>query len=246
MEKKFYYMVVENGVIVGTIDSYSVVDGGGVYRLSPNQLYDNKDNLSFEPVVGYLFDEATDVISAPNVDLTEKKEQLCSQIKDIAKGRIEQLEWRFTRYAEQRKMVELHERADTDDKEWYLLGLRDSYRTQSNTLEAEVNALTTEQELDEYIITFDDAPSIAEPTYNKLTKLALLSRFTGDEYKNIKDSTIGDVMLLSTMLEASTFIDITDPRTVAGIGALATLGILTEERKNVILQPGTAADSYII
>lgn len=71
----------------------------------------------------------------------------------------------------------------------------------------------------------------------KITKLALRQRLTVQELMALQTASQTSVFLqvLKDNLSVSTFIDLSRSDTVAGIGALVSMGILTAERANTIL-----------
>ena len=70
---------------------------------------------------------------------------------------------------------------------------------------------------------------------NALTKLQFLNRFTASERIAIRSSDSAAVQDIMNLLDAASFIDITDPNTVQGIEYLAYLGLITTTRAAEIL-----------
>ena len=70
-----------------------------------------------------------------------------------------------------------------------------------------------------------------------ITKVAMISRFTPEEYVGIVGATKTDVQVQAwyDLFQAATNVDLQDPRTIAGINSLATKNLITQERANEIL-----------
>ena len=83
-------------------------------------------------------------------------------------------------------------------------------------------------------------PTPPQPTYKtQFLPLEFLSKFTEQEQIAVVQATLSSAQLklwYDKMLAAS-FIDLSDPRTVGGLTALVSFGLLTEARKNEILTP---------
>lgn len=79
-------------------------------------------------------------------------------------------------------------------------------------------------------------PPAPEPTWI-ITKVAMISRFTPEEYVGIVGATKTDVEVQAwyDLFQAATKVDLQDPRTIAGINSLATKNLITQERANKIL-----------
>lgn len=241
---QYKYMTLRGNEITGVIQSASVVESPDVVRLSPNGLYVNPANKSYEPVIGHTFDADAGEITPPvSRSMDDLRAEAVRQVKQQAKALIEGLSWRVERLEEQKKLVLLGEKNSTDDPEWKLLGLRDSIRKQSNSIEAAIASAVSPEALQALDLSIHASPTLTPPRYTKLTRMAFLARFSGDEYKAVKTSTSGDVMLLATMLETASYIDVSDSRTVNGISALALMGILSGPRKDAILADGTESEA---
>lgn len=174
-------------------------------------------------------------------DLELLKAQKIDKVKTECRKLIEGLLPRYERFERQTKLVQLGGLAATTEKYWEIEGLAESYRAQSNEMEAEIEDMDAE-ELEYFYPEFITATP-TEPTYTKLSKRAFLSRFTGDEYKAIMESDVGQVMLLRDMLKEAQFIDVAESMVQAGLGALETVGILASGRVAEMLQTGTEAES---
>lgn len=70
-----------------------------------------------------------------------------------------------------------------------------------------------------------------------ITKVAMISRFTPEEYVGIVAATKTDVEVQAwyDLFQAATKVDLRDQRTIAGINSLATKNLITQERANEIL-----------
>lgn len=76
-----------------------------------------------------------------------------------------------------------------------------------------------------------------------LTWLAFRARFTAPEQAAIMAAALANAALFSFLLDAAgaAYIDVTDPRTVAGVQALAGAGLIAPGRVSTILTPPTEA-----
>jgi hypothetical protein len=76
-----------------------------------------------------------------------------------------------------------------------------------------------------------------------LTWLAFRARFTAPEQAAIMAAALANAALFSFLLDAAgaAYIDVTDPRTVAGVQALVGAGLVTSQRATIILTPPTEA-----
>lgn len=76
------------------------------------------------------------------------------------------------------------------------------------------------------------------PSY-KITKLGFRNRFSFAEKIAIEEAAKTDsaVSVILKDLEAATYIDITRPDTILGMSVLVQKGLITEERKLIILSP---------
>jgi len=75
------------------------------------------------------------------------------------------------------------------------------------------------------------------PTFN-ITKVAMISRFTPQEYVGIVGATKTDVEVQAwyDLFQAASKVDLQDQRTVAGVNALVPKNLLTQARADTILQ----------
>lgn len=85
-------------------------------------------------------------------------------------------------------------------------------------------------------------PIVEPPTPEPKTQylpLEYLELFTEAEQLAVVNATIANaqVKLWYDKMLAASYVDITDPRTIAGLEALVAVGLLTESRKNIILTP---------
>lgn len=84
-----------------------------------------------------------------------------------------------------------------------------------------------------------DDPTPEEPApQTQFTALEFLERFTESEQLAVVSATLANaqVKLWYDKMLAASFVDITDPRTIGGLNALVTFNLLTETRKDEILQ----------
>lgn len=79
----------------------------------------------------------------------------------------------------------------------------------------------------------------APPPVTTMTPLVFMARFTDAETTAIHTAAMGNAALFGWLLQcaAATDVDLTDPRTKAGLDALVSAGLLTAEREAVILAP---------
>ena len=70
-----------------------------------------------------------------------------------------------------------------------------------------------------------------------ITKVAMISRFTPQEYVGIVGATKTDVEVQAwyDLFQAATIVDLQDPRTIAGINSLVGKNLLTQARADEIL-----------
>jgi hypothetical protein len=70
-----------------------------------------------------------------------------------------------------------------------------------------------------------------------ITKVAMISRFTPQEYVGIVSATKTDVEVQAwyDLFQAASKVDLQDERTVAGINALVPKNLITQERADTIL-----------
>lgn len=107
-------------------------------------------------------------------------------------------------------------------------GSQDDYIDESLTL-------ITKQQADDII-----ASNQAEPELKtKFASLEYLDRFTDAEEDSIIQAADSNIQIKKyyNRLLAATFIDLEDPRTVAGIDALISAGLLESSRKAQLLRP---------
>lgn len=81
----------------------------------------------------------------------------------------------------------------------------------------------------------------------KITKLAMRQRFTFTELCALETAaqTIIQVKVLLGNLNIASYVDLTRPDTIGGLGLLVSLGLLTSERMTVILNtPPTEYEIY--
>lgn len=81
----------------------------------------------------------------------------------------------------------------------------------------------------------DPAPALAPVT--QMSPLVFIGRFTAAEQAAVAAAaqTSAAMLLWLTQLSAAQYIDVTDPRTIAGINMLVTAGLLTADRVPEIL-----------
>ncbi len=70
-----------------------------------------------------------------------------------------------------------------------------------------------------------------------ITKVAMISRFTPEEYVGIVSATKTDVEVQAwyDLFQAATKVDLQDQRTISGINSLSTKNLITQERAKEIL-----------
>lgn len=93
------------------------------------------------------------------------------------------------------------------------------------------------------MITDEEAESIRQkieiPKKTRFSSLEFLDRFTDEEQISVATATMSNaqVKLWYDKLLAAEYIDITDPRTIGGVDALISSGLLDESRKDAVLAP---------
>lgn len=78
---------------------------------------------------------------------------------------------------------------------------------------------------------------VGPPEAQVVTKVAMISRFTPEEYVGIVGATKTDVQVQAwyDLFQAANVVDLTDERTIAGINSLVTKNLITQVRANEIL-----------
>ena len=86
-------------------------------------------------------------------------------------------------------------------------------------------------------------PAPTGPVNTDLSPRNFMARFTTAESAAIATAAQTNASVLTFMLQVSAadYINVTDPRTIAGVNALVTAGLLTSSRAPVILALPTAA-----
>lgn len=89
---------------------------------------------------------------------------------------------------------------------------------------------------DEYSAEAEAAdPDLLLSTRRQFTPLEFMDLFTEEEQNDLLASALPPVRRFMWMASGAQFIDLDDARTSAGIAALATLGLLTNERRDAVL-----------
>lgn len=80
-------------------------------------------------------------------------------------------------------------------------------------------------------------PEPAPPPTWVITKVAMISRFTPEEYVGIVGATKTDVQVQAwyDLFQAATIVNLQDQRTIAGIESFVTKNLLTQPRATTIL-----------
>lgn len=78
-------------------------------------------------------------------------------------------------------------------------------------------------------------PAVEVPANRQFVFLEFIGFFTEAERTAIVNSTETAVKLFLLMAAGASYIDLDDPRTVSGVGSLATLGLITNARRDAIL-----------
>lgn len=97
---------------------------------------------------------------------------------------------------------------------------------------------------------FNGSQIVAPPGYNptiKLTKLKFRLRFTVPELVGVFMASASNPMLqlLLSNQAIADYVDLLDPVTIAGVGYIESLGLITADRMNAILTtPPTADELY--
>ena len=70
-----------------------------------------------------------------------------------------------------------------------------------------------------------------------ITKVAMISRFTPEEYVAVVGATSTDIEVQAwyDLFQAASVVNLVDPRTIAGINSLANKGLITQARADEIL-----------
>lgn len=87
-----------------------------------------------------------------------------------------------------------------------------------------------------------------QPTTMKISKLAFRQRITVNEMVGIYTAAASNTVLkiLLDNMQIATYIDLLRTETISGVLYIASLGLLTEERANIILKtPPTDIEKYI-
>lgn len=77
------------------------------------------------------------------------------------------------------------------------------------------------------------------PKSTILYPLEFQARFTAQESAAIYAAAVGNAQLLGMLIQQASarYIDLTDPQTIAGVNALVSAGLLTQDRATEILTP---------
>jgi hypothetical protein len=80
-------------------------------------------------------------------------------------------------------------------------------------------------------------PEPKPPVPPVITKVAMISRFTPEEYVGVVGATKTDVEVQAwyDLFQAATVVNLEDPRTVAGINSFVPKNLLTQARADAIL-----------
>jgi hypothetical protein len=80
-------------------------------------------------------------------------------------------------------------------------------------------------------------PEPNPPVPPVITKVAMISRFTPEEYVGVVGATKTDVEVQAwyDLFQAASVVNLEDPRTVAGINSFVPKNLLTQERADAIL-----------
>lgn len=103
---------------------------------------------------------------------------------------------------------------------------------------ADANTKITEGSIEITKAEFDASFIVEVPPQTQFTALEFLERFNETEQLAVVSATLANaqVKLWYDKMLAASFVDITDPRTIGGLDALVAFNLLTETRKDEILQ----------
>lgn len=102
-----------------------------------------------------------------------------------------------------------------------------------------INTILADQEFcdEHYPGRYQEIPPPPSPETWIITKVAMISRFTPQEYVGIVSATKTDVEVQAwyDLFQAASKVDLQDERTVAGINALVPKNLITQARADTIL-----------
>ncbi len=160
--------------------------------------------------------------------LTRKKAEKITQIKSMVTEQIEALTWRIERAKERDALGASGETLND------VLTERESLRRAGNRIEAEINALSTIDEVNavQFAVKPEDSITIA-----RVTRLQFLQRFTDDEMNGFVSAAKTNAALEAYLmkLQNAEGVLLTDPSTIVGVQALEMMQIIGAGRAQEIL-----------
>ncbi|MGD9663478.1 MAG: hypothetical protein AB7U63_19725 [Porticoccaceae bacterium] len=160
--------------------------------------------------------------------LTRKKAEKITQIKSMVTEQIEALTWRIERAKERDALGASGETLND------VLTERESLRRAGNRIEAEINALSTIDEVNAVQFAVKPEDSI---TAARVTRLQFLQRFTDDEMNGFVTAAKTNAALEAYLmkLQNAEGVLLTDPSTIVGVQALEMMQIIGAGRAQEIL-----------
>lgn len=160
--------------------------------------------------------------------LTRKKAEKITQIKSMVTEQIEALTWRIERAKERDALGASGETLND------VLTERESLRRAGNRIEAEINALSTIDEVNavQFAVKPEDSITVA-----RVTRLQFLQRFTDDEMNGFVTAAKTNAALEAYLmkLQNAEGVLLTDPSTIVGVQALEMMQIIGAGRAQEIL-----------
>lgn len=120
-----------------------------------------------------------------------------------------------------------------EDRQWPELEEGERYTDEVLSIDAERKVVVSTRDKES-----DPAYVPPEPVYPQFTALEMLDLFTESEQLAVVGATMAvpEVKLWYDRLIAATFVTYQDPRAESGLQALVSAGLITQDRKDVIVQ----------
>lgn len=208
-------LIVRDGQIIGTT---TPDDPNGYTLIEPPPGFDG----DFEAIV---YDPST---GTAQFVLEYFKARRIREIKEAAKKQIEALAWRIER-ADERERLGLPGETVTE-----VLLEREAIRRASNRCEAEILAAQDKAAVQAVVFAVTEADRAIR---KRLSRLEFLARFSDAEMRAILSAAETNAAIRSLVLrwQAAEGIVLTDPATVAAVGALEAAGLIAQGRSEQIL-----------
>jgi hypothetical protein len=158
------------------------------------------------------------------------KEDLYREIKEWAKERLAEVEWRVERAKEREQIGAAGETLND------LFSEREAIRRASNRAEAELAALADEKAIEDFV--WEVLPQDYPPA-TTLTRLTFMRRFTDAERANIRAARDSgqsqDLLDFWELLQLASHVNLNDPDIQSGVAMLEANGLIAEGRAAEIL-----------